>query len=373
MHIAEISKYEDFLRLEPEWNELLREHSDEKPFYMHQWFRIWWDSFGAKRKLHVLVATKDHRVLAIAPLMISRRFYMGFPMRVIEFMANDHSPKIDLIFPRDNTIGVEKIIDHLLERENWDLLKLEDILESSPVINLIEKRCNGARLLWGKRTIRFSPYISIQSDWNSFVARLSRKFRKNMRNRQRHLGELGDFRIEEHSRIDDLDGLLAQLHNVTQRSWQGRRGSSVFSTKENLSFYVKLARWANQEGYLVLWLLRLNSTPIAYEYHLRSGQTEFALKAEYDERFKQDSPGGVLDQSIVESLFNRGFKKYDLLGYDDPYKMCWTESVHKHLRYYILRKRVYAHMPFWLDFRLRDYLRRFKILRQLKKAIWPNR
>jgi CelD/BcsL family acetyltransferase involved in cellulose biosynthesis len=369
MQIVEITKYEDFLRLEPEWNGLLREHSDEKPFYMHQWFRIWWDSFGAKRKLHVLVATQDQKILAIAPLMISRALYMGFPMRIIEFMANGHSHKIDFIFPQDNTTGVERIIDHLLERQNWDLLKLEDILESSPAIKIIEEKCSGARVLWSKRMIRFSPYISIQSDWDSFVASLPRRFRKNMGNRQRRLEELGDFLIEEHSQIDDLEDLLAQVRNVTRRSWQGERGSSIFSTKENRSFYVSLATWANQQRHLVIWLLKLKSVPIAYEYHLRSGQTEFALKAEYDARFKQVSPGGVLDQLVVESLFNRGLENYELLGYDDPYKMCWTESVHKHLRYYILRKTAYARIPFWLDFGLRDYLRRFKIFRRLKKLI----
>jgi CelD/BcsL family acetyltransferase involved in cellulose biosynthesis len=310
--------------------------------------------------------------LAIAPLMMSRSFYMGFPMRIIEFMANSHSHRIDFIFPPDNTTGVEEIIDHLLERENWDLLKLEDILESSPVINVIEEKCGGAQVLWSKRMVRFSPYISIRSDWDSFLASLPKRFRKNMRKRQRRLGELDDFRLEERSQIDDLEDLLTEVEDITRRSWQGERGSSLFSTKENRSFYVNLARWAKQEGYLVIWLLRLKSTPIAYEYHLRSGQTEFALKGEYDARFKEGSPGGVLDQLVVESLFNRGFKNYELLGYDDPYKMCWTESVHKHIRYYILRKRAYARIPFWFDFVLRDYLRRFKILRQLKDLIRPN-
>ena len=118
--------------------------------------------------------------------------------------------------------------------------------------------------------------------------------------------------------------------------------------------------------------MMLNSIPIAYEYHLRCGQTEFGLKAEYDERFKRGSPGGVLDQVIVESLVNRGLKTYDLLGYDDPYKMCWTESVHRHVRYYILKNRAYARLPFWLDFRLRDHLRRFGILVRLKKMVLPN-
>jgi CelD/BcsL family acetyltransferase involved in cellulose biosynthesis len=304
--------------------------------------------------------------------MISKGFYMGFPMRIIEFMANSHSHRIDFIFPRDNTTGVERIIDHLLERENWDLLRLEDILENSPVVNVIEEKCRDAQVLWSKRMIRFSPYISIRSDWGSFVATLSRSFRKNLRNRQRRLEELGDFRIEEYSQVDDLEGLLAEVQNITRRSWQGERGSSIFSTKENRSFYVNLARWANQEGYLVIWLLRLKSTPIAYEYHLRNGQTEFALKTEYDACFKEGSPGGVLDQLVVESLFNKGFKNYELLGYDDPYKMCWTETVHRHLRYYILRKRICARIPFWLDFGLREYLRKLKILRRLKNLIWST-
>ena len=290
-------------------------------------------------------------------------------MRTIEFMANSHSHKIDFIFPHGDVTGVETILEYLLEQKNWDLLKLEDILETSPVAAMIEKKWEASRLLWYKRAIRFSPYIPIQSDWTSFLSTRSTRFRKNMRNRAHRLEKLGEVQIEEHSRIDNLDAFLAQVQDITRRSWQGRRGSSIFSTRANANFYVQLADWANREGYFVLWLLRLNGTPIAYEYHLRSGLIEFGIKAEYDNRFNQASPGGVLDQFIVESLFDRGFKKYDLLGYMDSYKMRWTDYVDNHLRYYVFRKKGCARIPFWLDFTLREYLRRFRILREIKKSI----
>jgi len=369
MEIIKVTKYEDFLGLENQWNQLAQSYSDDKPFYSHQWFKVWWDSFAGKKSLHVLVAQQEEKILAIAPLTMSKGVYMGFPMRIVEFMANDHSHKIDFIYAYDNVAGVERILDYLWEQRNWDLLRLEDILESSAVTGLIEQKCKNPGFIWGKKAIRFSPYIPIESDWNSFLAKRPKKFRENMRNQKRRLSKLGDVKIEERSTIDDLDGSLAEIEEITRKSWQGKKGSSIFSTKKVKSFYVNLARWANQERLLVLWFLKLNSKPIAYEYHLRSGQTEFGLKAEYDECFRQSSPGGVLDQHIVESLFERGFSKYDLLGYMDFYKMRWTESTSKHLRYYILRKSIFTGIAFWLDFKLRYYLKRFKILRGLKKFL----
>src|SRR3712207_5364910 len=48
--VSEVTDRTAFMELEAEWNALVHATSDE-PFYRHEWFRIWLDSFAPKAKL----------------------------------------------------------------------------------------------------------------------------------------------------------------------------------------------------------------------------------------------------------------------------------------------------------------------------------
>jgi hypothetical protein len=55
IHVETISDYQEFLDLQPVWDEMVEGAGLDYPFLEHTWVRTWWESFGAGSALHILV------------------------------------------------------------------------------------------------------------------------------------------------------------------------------------------------------------------------------------------------------------------------------------------------------------------------------
>ena len=79
-----VTDYEAFAALQPEWNDVARRAQATSPFLLHEWFRTWWDAFGAGHSLHVVIARDGNRLVGIAPLMAEQVHMYGLPVRRLE-------------------------------------------------------------------------------------------------------------------------------------------------------------------------------------------------------------------------------------------------------------------------------------------------
>lgn len=70
--VSEISRWEELGAVRDEWNELLASGLGDTPFLRHEWLENWWRHFGAGRRLAVLLARREGRLLAALPLMEQR-------------------------------------------------------------------------------------------------------------------------------------------------------------------------------------------------------------------------------------------------------------------------------------------------------------
>ena len=55
IRVETISDYQEFLDLEPVWNEVAEAAGLDHPFLEHAWVRTWWECFGAGSTLQILV------------------------------------------------------------------------------------------------------------------------------------------------------------------------------------------------------------------------------------------------------------------------------------------------------------------------------
>src|SRR5581483_5954710 len=149
----------------------------------------------------ILLVRDGGRVVGIAPLMLTRGRLFGLPVRRLESMANNETPRYEFLVARDRP-DVHGTIWRFLQqsRERWDLLQLTYLPEASPTMTELRRLAAEAELPVGKWMGDASPYLVFDgADPGAYQRAVSRKHRMNMNRLLRRLSERGrvDFELIE--------------------------------------------------------------------------------------------------------------------------------------------------------------------------------
>ena len=349
--IKKIDSYKDFLLLKEDWNTLLSNSNHDTIFLRHEWFSAWWQSFGNQKKLFILLVEENGSLVGIAPLMLLSEKFRGLPVRCIKFIENDESPRIDFIIMRNKTNVLPFLIEFLESiHKEWDVIVLKSILEKSDTLEYVFNKIGSNHLLFRSKNSWASPVLHPTMDWNTFLSKKAKLFRKRIRRFRNKIQRLGNVDIKK---ITETSLSLQEMSNVWQvgqKSWKHHINKAISSTEQRRKFFSLLTQIAGQEGWLNLWLLLVNDKPIAFEYHLKYKNKIHGIRSEFDEQYKSYSPGFVLDTYIVESIFNNSVFQYDMGGTDDFYKLQWTSDVQEHKEVFIFNSHIYSRLLFTIEF-----------------------
>lgn len=177
---------------------------------------------------------------------------------------------------------------------------------------------------------------------------------------------MGDFLVEENTGGKNLETIMSEVLQISSRSWKGKIHSDISKSEENKNFFLKLSKIAAKNGWLSIWLLKINGKAIAMEYHLKYKKKIYALRGDFDESYGYCSPGGVLDYSIIKYVFENDFLEYDMCGGASAYKMRWGARVREHSIFCIFNDTMYSYLLYIIEIRLIDFLRKIRIVRVLK-------
>jgi len=371
MQIETITKFEDFLSLETIWNNLVEESENDTVFLRHEWFKCWWLGFGKNKQLFVLLVKDEGRIIGIAPLMIERTHYRGFPVRKIGFIKDDNAPHADFILTKKKEECLEVMFNYLKENEDkWDIIDLRNVPEDAFSCAFLPKILDRNKLLSGIREGLHSPFISINSDWHTYYSTRTRRFRKALKNKTNRIRKIGEPVIQKFENTGNPGTILTDIMEISRNSWKGKYRKDIAKTEGNKGFFEKLSKEAGEKGWLNIWLLSINDKPIAYEYHLKYKDRVSALRGDFDETFRDYSPGSILDAHIVRHTFEGNLKEYDLGGSDDFYKRNWTSSTRRHTEFIAYKNDLMGKLLYFLEFRALSFLKKSDILMKLKKALY---
>ena len=126
----------------------------------------------------------------------------------------------------------------------------------------------------------------------------------------------------------ELASLLRTLVSLSARSWKASTGLTLENEGPG-AFITRLSEHAMRNSWLLVWVLTINGEPAAMEYQLEFNGVVSGLRADYDSRFDQYSPGTLLNWKIIEQLFERDASYYSLGPGSNQYKMRWAEEQHQ--------------------------------------------
>jgi CelD/BcsL family acetyltransferase involved in cellulose biosynthesis len=330
--ITEVTTYREFLSLRENWNDLLESSRENNVFLRHEWFDVWWQAFGLGKKMFILLYYDKGNLLGVAPLMIFHDRYKGTPYKRLGFIEDPNAPSMNFMVRQgEEERVIHAFLDYLLHHANrlWHVAVLMKVPNASATIAVCEDFFSQQKTRYLLRDGQNSPYIPVNSDWETFLKSTSVKFRKQLRNKINKLNGAGEVKFEVWHDAGADGKHLSDAMSASSRSWKHRVGTSMTSTPEREKFFKLLSDAASKNGWLRIWLLCLNGDPIATEYHLEYKGRTHAMRGDFDESHDALSVGSVLEAHIIEHCFKTGLLEYDFCGLPYGYKMRWTSLLHE--------------------------------------------
>ncbi len=331
MRVELIDDTERFRALRQEWDELLEQSAADCLFLTWEWLYPWWTHCADGRKLCLLAVRDGGDLIGVAPLAVSPWRVTRFRLfHALEFLGTGRigSDYLDIISRRSREQDVaEALADHL---SRWGtMLELAQVNGDASLAAAVAARMAGRD--WTSAAIRTDvcPFVRLAGhSWDSYLATLGSEHRYNIRRRLRNLAGRFDVRFERAATDAERRAALAEVVTLHRKRWEARGGgSTAFSTPAVLAFHEEASRLALERGWLRLFSLRLDGTPVSALYGFRYGRRFYFYQSGFEPEYGKHSVGLVTMALAIKSAIEEGAEEYDFLHGDEPYKFLWTRDV----------------------------------------------
>ncbi|WNM63978.1 GNAT family N-acetyltransferase [Candidatus Nitrospira neomarina] len=362
IQVEPISTKCDFLTLHDEWEHLLERSEQYSPFLTHEWFQCLLEQYENPPPLYILTVRDGPKLLGIAPLWRTERYVRGIPVKQMEFITNQDTPLVDFIVEKENQ---RQVLSAILEYFDgtlghcWDVLMLTQWPNQSPnfkeVLNRFVEGGNKHLL----QTASVTPFLAIQGQWDSFLQGHGPRLRKTQRNIANRVSKLP--KVEVQCFRQNFNGsVMQEVLQVSRQGWKYQEGKSLANTEDLRRFFSILTMVGDSRGWLMVWLLKTNGVPIAMEYDLESKGKVFALRSDFDEAYKECSPGAYLEAQILQWLFVNGYQEYNYGPGLNAYKLHWADDFRTNVRIDVFNRTLTGRLTWELEGRIVPMCKRIR-------------
>lgn len=157
--------------IEPAWRDLVCGAESSVPFMQPEWIKAWWPVFGQPGQLRIVTVWDGARLVGLLPLMLSREKRYGLPVRRLGALANNHSPRVDLLLAPGVKGVIKAIWSHIAAtRREWDIFELPRLLSKSPTLEYLSEQAEADGIRFGLWQAEVSPFIDLRTKWHSYLA-----------------------------------------------------------------------------------------------------------------------------------------------------------------------------------------------------------
>jgi CelD/BcsL family acetyltransferase involved in cellulose biosynthesis len=163
--------------------------------------------------------------------------------------------------------------------------------------------------------------------FDSYLATLGSSHRANVRRRIKGLNQQFDTRFDLVTTDAERRAALSVLAAWSERRWQDSGGSTAFMTPALRAFQDQVTERALEQGWLLMYVLRLNGEAAAVMYGFHYGGRFYFYQHGFDDRYKAQSLGLVLMGLTIRAVIDEGAREFDMLWGVEPYKFLWASDV----------------------------------------------
>jgi CelD/BcsL family acetyltransferase involved in cellulose biosynthesis len=322
-----IDDTERFDASKQEWNALVERSLAPSVFLRHEWIDAAWAWIGTQTKMRILTVHRDGVLIGVCPMCIVIDRHRLGRVRKLAFIAVPDTQLCDVICAADDLSTVVAALADAIagSRRDWDVVDLRYLRKASPAWRALAEALRQRGFACDEQSAGQNPCISLLATWEAFYAKRGRRLKKSNNLVANRLARAGTIDVAWTRETPALDALVHDLVSISASSWKQRTGLSLDNPGPN-RFVRRLSELALRNGWLSVWILRLDGRPVAMEYQLAYRGSVHALRSDFDEGFAELSPGSHLNWKQLEGLFGAGLDRYYMGPGTNAYKLRWTDE-----------------------------------------------
>jgi CelD/BcsL family acetyltransferase involved in cellulose biosynthesis len=313
MRVERFSDWDGLGIGEAGWNRLVEQCRTPVPFATWQFQTTWYRAFtpGPLNLLAVQDGAGDW--VGLLPLYETSS-PEGPVLRLVG--GTDVADYLDLIAVAGREEEIWKALLPMLADGPARVIDLRPVPAASPTPGLLASLAESAGLTCRTDVEERCPVIELAGSWDGYLAGLSGKDRHELRRKLRR-AEAGRPRVEVARTPAAMAVLIDGFLGLHRKS---KVGKARFMDESMEVFFRELTRGLTAAGLAALWMLWLEDRPAAALLCLEQGDAVSLYNSGFDPEARAMSPGVVLIARTIEDAIARGFRRYDFLRGDEPYK-----------------------------------------------------
>lgn len=293
-----------------DWTPLVEADPEATLFHTPRFLKLYWEEFGAASPQIAIVRQEDDPVAA-APFDLRDgvlTWLGGFD--VTDYMGPAGDPE-----HRRRSAG--ELMAGVAARPDWAKADLAGLPTSGKWLAALAEAAEEAGLAAVVEPADVAPYIRLPDSYDDYLAGMDGKLRHEIRRKDRRLrAEHPDARLVDSSPETvgaDLDRFI-ELH----RAGRGEKGRFMVPGME--LFFRRLGSTLLADGTFRLSFLEAAGAKIAAAAGFRWRDRFLLYNSAYDRAYAHVAPGMVLVAELIRSAVQEGFRVFDMLKGDLPYK-----------------------------------------------------
>jgi CelD/BcsL family acetyltransferase involved in cellulose biosynthesis len=314
-HGIEVEAFGDdsaFLSLRPEWEELEERAAEDNIFLTYLWQHSWWRELG-EGQLDLVTFREQGRLVGLAPTY--REKVGGFPavrfgggLEVSDYLGI-------LVEPGFESAVGRAFLEHCLESPGL-VIDFHFLTSDGVTVRLLTAAARDMDRRYHLEDEEVSPRIELTTDWETYVARLGKKDRHELRRKRRRLEEAGGWVITE----SVAETLAADLESFFELHAKSSRAKEDFLTDDVKSFFRHICFHLQEAGWLSLRSLKFQGRSVAAVLAFVYRGKLLLYNSGYDPAANAFSPGFVMMSEEVRLAIQEGMSEVDFLRGDETYK-----------------------------------------------------
>ena len=300
-----------FEQIRPQWRELLGRAAVNNLYLTPDWQEMWWDAFRNGRRLAGFYQTDAAgAITAIASL--SR---CGGDYTLVG--SSDTFDYNDFIIAAGREAAFYPALLDAIGANGGRRLELYSIGEDSPTLTMLPAVAQERGYAVDIAEEDVAPRYVFAGDWDAYLAGLSKKDRHELRRKLRRLEGHPNWRWYCISEPDDATARMDTFLDLMRRSDPAK---AEFLTPERETFFRRMATATAGAGALRLFFIDMDDQPVAASLCLDYDGVRMLYNSGHDPEYRYYSVGLLLHSLCLRDALERGYRYFDFLRGNEPYK-----------------------------------------------------
>ena len=308
--INDIDALEDYRE---RWETLLGRSSSSDLFGSYEWLTSWLNAFWRGKPIAFLFVWREERLVGLVPLLQDVAGELWCP-KTLTFPVNPQTRRADIVCEGEPDEIVDAALGYLRQRGQPVRIGLKRVRDDAALLGVLPQVAARHHMLTNTKPDTEAPILELEKDWQSYLSSRSRHFRSELRRKRKAMTRAGTAEWRVVSSVEEVNDALDEVFSIERDSWKESEGTSLTTESGLTTFYRDLALQCARSGWLRIYLLQLDSRPIAHVFGVVFDGQLYALKTSYRQEYHHLSPGAVLFGYVVEDGFAQGYRLLDFLG-----------------------------------------------------------